>query len=405
MVEALLLYGFATELRRGGRQAAQRASAAALDHWVELGLPYATGKGCRRFDPVEVLNFLKWAGLRGVDPFWEERFITTGRGLTLGFHPGAAPDGAPPPGDLGPLGFSVTLQREFTLPEGAAGRSVLLRLPLPLEDAALRDLKVTPLAPPDLDARFTVAPGRLDARLVAAQSRSLVLGVEISFTAHPAGSAKSSGSLASPEVELYTRSSEGIVQVSPRIRSLASELAGEERDRWRVVRRFWDFILGTLTCGGIHYDQLDAARPTDWPLESGWYDCHLGSALLVALCRARRIPARIVSGYLIYAPSASYHYWAEVWIDDRGWAPFDLLSSDLSARGRDPSWRYYFAGALDYRMKTQCLPRLFNLAPSIRFPPVWYALARAGGEGTELATFATDTGALVYRERIRVRHG
>jgi hypothetical protein len=57
-------------------------------------------------------------------------------------------------------------------------------------------------------------------------------------------------------------------------------------------------MIDELACGPVHYDQVTPATPCDWVLESGWYDCQLGSAFLVALARARGIPARIVGGYV-----------------------------------------------------------------------------------------------------------
>ena len=54
-------------------------------------------------------------------------------------------------------------------------------------------------------------------------------------------------------------------------------------------------------------------------------------------------------------------------------------------------------------MKTQVLPRVFNLSPSVRFPAAWHLLARIDGDGVESATFENATGVLVYRERIAVQ--
>ena len=46
--------------------------------------------------------------------------------------------------------------------------------------------------------------------------------------------------------------------------------------------------------------------------------------LLAAVCRARKLPARVAIG-LVYYPAArgfAYHMWSEVWIEDR-WIPMD----------------------------------------------------------------------------------
>jgi transglutaminase-like putative cysteine protease len=407
IVDLLVLSGWAREAHSAERAPAVQAAAAALDRWTGAGLPFArSNDGGRRFDPAEVVNFLKFIGLRDGDPVWEECFIATARGIILEFHALEGISGAPPsPASLPGERFAVTLQREFDLGSAQPAARTLLRLPLPLEDNALRNLQIRTISPRDVDVEFTIKPGCLDARLSAVPRRAITLGVHVSFTAYPTIPSAPARPLAASEIELYTRPSEALIKVSPRIRALAAELAGAERDSWKVVRRFWNFMLDELTIGVLHYDELDPSKPTDWVLETGWFDCHLGSALLIALCRARGIPARLLSGHMLYSANPGQHYWSEIWTDACGWTPIDTISSDLSVRGRDAPWRDYFLGCLDYRMKTQCLPRLFNQNPGMSFPPAWHMLTRAEGEGIEIGFFANDSGALVYRDRVSVQRG
>jgi hypothetical protein len=96
------------------------------------------------------------------------------------------------------------------------------------------------------------------------------------------------------------------------------------------------------------------------------------------------------------------HYWVEAWIDGRGWTPVDTLSWYFSHGGRDPTWRDYYLGQIDYRMKTECLPHLFNGPGSIRFPAAWNRLLRLSDEGLECSFHAADTGALIYRDQVAV---
>jgi Transglutaminase-like superfamily len=403
IIELLLYIGWPFEIRGVNAAAAMREAAETLDRWVEMGLPFETTPGGeRRFDPAEVQNFFRWAAFHRGDPFWRERFVAAGRRSVREFHPVGASPGPPPPTALAPQRFSVTLRREFNLQGRRPGDRVRLRLPLPLEDDALRDLTIVRLPPLDDEADVSIAPGRLDVRIPVPPDRTASLGIRATFAAYPTIPNQRTATLPPTEIELYTRPSEGIVQVSPRIRALANELAGASREPWAAVRAFWDFMLDRLTIGVTHYDELDPSHPTDLALETGWSDCHLGSALLVALCRARGVPARIINGYLLYPAIPVSHYWTEVWIDDRGWVPFDAMSLELSAKGRDAPWRDYFAGCLDYRMKTQCLPRLFNATPTVRFPPAWHILMRALGDGGEIGVYANGSGALVYRDQISV---
>jgi hypothetical protein len=409
ILQLLLHFGWAYEVRAGDVAAALRAAAEALSRWVSLGLPYEQlPDGQRRFDPAEVMNFGKWVGIQGRDSCWEERFVTNARRLIFEFH--SARDkmqSTPPPPTalLRPEGFSVTLRREFDLRDHQPGAKLRLRLPLPLEDEALRALSVTAISPPDFAVDFTVAPGRLDARLRVPPTQVVTLAARVSFTAYPTAPGRQTAQLSDAEFELYTRPREGLIGISPRIQTLAAKLADSAQGSWATVQRFWDFIHERLIWGIMHYDELDVHYPADQVLDAGWFDCQLGSALLAALCRARRIPARLVSGYLLYSVSATYHYWAEVWVEGRGWMPLDLFCADLSARGRNKLWRDYFLGNLDYRMKTQCLPRLFDSAAAIRFPARWYMLPRLDAEGTETGFFANDTGALIFRDRITVYRG
>jgi Transglutaminase-like superfamily len=53
-------------------------------------------------------------------------------------------------------------------------------------------------------------------------------------------------------------------------------------------------------------------------------DCTEHAVLFAALCRARKIPARVAAG-LVYSPrdkGFAYHMWNEIWLQDR-WIPFD----------------------------------------------------------------------------------
>ena len=405
IVAMLVLYGWAIETRRGRAAEAGHEAAAALERWIAMGLRFERdADGARRFDVAEVLNFVKGPAHDHGDPGYA-RFVRQARTMMLDFHDGRGTLDAPPAADtLPPERFTVTLEREYALGEGRPGREVRLRMPMPIEDATLSDLRYEVLAPPGTHPDVSTAPGRLDVRLAAPESRTIVVGARWSFVHSPANAGRGGERLDDDERELYTRPAEGIVKISPRIRALADELAGDERDPLEIVRRYLDHLVDTGHLGVVHYDELDPAAPTDWVLDAGWFDCQMGAGLVVAMCRARGMPARLVSG-LQLSPAPSGHYWFEVWIDGRGWTPFDLNISDLSFRGRDAAWRDYYVGRVDYRMKTQVLPRVFNLTPSIRFPKAWHVLARVTEDGARTTTRDDANGAIVYDDRVSVRRG
>jgi len=403
IVALVALYGWAIELRRGERERPEREAREALDRWVALGLPFARDAGgARRFDPVEVIGFYKYTGRVLGDPFLALAMAQS-RALVLGFHDGTPSARSPPRVDtLGRTRFCVSLERTFDIARGTRGNPLLLRVPLPVDDGTLDGVTVDPTLP--ADAKVEYSPGRLDVRLPHPGTATIPIGVRVSFWSDPSRRGGERVALDAAEASLYTRASEGLVKVSDRVTALAARLAAGGHDPLAIIRRFVDYLIDDITIGAVHYDRLDRGAPLDTVLESGWCDCQMASALFVALCRASGIPARLVSGYLLTPATPAGHYWAEAWIDG-AWRPFDSSAADLAAGGRDAAWRDYYFGRLDHRMTTQILPRVFNLAPSVRLPPLWHTLQGVDGDGIAQSTFDDATGALVFRDRIAVQRG
>lgn len=112
------------------------------------------------------------------------------------------------------------------------------------------------------------------------------------------------------------------VRPAPRIESshddilrLADELSGAAGPR-ELVRAFFDHVAGLPTWepNGGNGGALAC-------LQQGGGDAAGKARLLVALCRSRGVPARIVSG-LVFTSGREQkpHTWAEAWVEDR-WLP------------------------------------------------------------------------------------
>ncbi|MCE9527567.1 MAG: transglutaminase family protein [Planctomycetales bacterium] len=101
---------------------------------------------------------------------------------------------------------------------------------------------------------------------------------------------------------------------------LAGSVAAQEKDAWKIACAFEKFVDATITdknFGSALATAAEVART-----KAG--DCTEHSVLFAALCRARKIPARVAFG-LIYSEHLggfAYHMWTEVWIKDR-WIPMD----------------------------------------------------------------------------------
>jgi hypothetical protein len=362
----------------------------ALERWIAMGMGVRRdADGVRYFDPAEVLNFIKQAGLDGRDAFWTERVVGTARRLVLDMR------------NDDPRKFTVELRRTFNTRSVAAGAALRLRMPLPLTSDHLGDLEVHPHAV-DTATHIAVSRGRLEVRTPASASGEVTIGATTTFTAFPREPSRErpQPDLGVPDLR-YLRPREGLIVVSDRVAALAGALAGPDADPLVAVRAFWNYCLDEFSQGAVHYDQVNAEAPGDWLLDSGWGDCQLVAALFASMCRARGIPARILGGFYLYKACPSNHFWAEAWIDGQGWTPFDFVCWELSGGGRDPVWRDHFFGRIDGRLTNQCLPLDFTGAVGVKIPAAWHIVQSTEPAGVSVALLDI-AGTLLYRDFVSV---
>lgn len=91
---------------------------------------------------------------------------------------------------------------------------------------------------------------------------------------------------------------------------------GSEED---VARAIAKFVVGHLAYSGFAMEPKGAAAA----MKSKTGDCTEYSDLMIALCRARGIPARHCSGYVTEWETVPCHSWVEVYLKAKGWVLFD----------------------------------------------------------------------------------
>jgi transglutaminase-like putative cysteine protease len=398
IIDYLLVYHCGLAFEELPEADARAELEAAIDRWLGLGLGFATAPdGEPLFDPVETLNFLVAAGRRDDDDYWQKHYVASGRRRIEAMQP--FPEGGPAvlgPRHLAPRRYRIRLERDYGLDDLAAGTRVRLRLPLPIEDHALRDLSLELDVPADATIRQESA--RLDASFALATPGIVTLAATASFEAR--ADAGSDAELSEDQRTLYTRPREDLICVSERARAEAEAITSGWHDDRERVDAIFGFFLDRLAMGGVPYHALDPDCPSDWPFTSGFFDCQIGAALFCAMCRAVGIPARLCSGYQLYATNMGYHYWAQAWIQGQGWLSFDLSAWHLSSGGRDRSWAQVLSGWLDHRLKVQVLPTLFTGPSTKKFPAAWHMLVRRLADGTETSFVDARSGALIYRDRV-----
>ncbi len=126
-----------------------------------------------------------------------------------------------------------------------------------------------------------------------------------------------------------------LMSVSPRIKKMADEACGDERD----VARQTMILLQLVAEVADHYSK-DPSKPhcgrgaADDCLDQGGGCCTDLHALYIALARARGIPARMQYGYRLLDARAGVDYdpgyrcWVETFIPGAGWVPTDIVAAD-----------------------------------------------------------------------------
>lgn len=126
----------------------------------------------------------------------------------------------------------------------------------------------------------------------------------------------------------YLQDEEKIEVTAPAIRKAAADITG--KNQIRIVKRIHNFVAGHL-----EYIYSKKSKGALRALETGKGDCSEFTDLFVALARAKKIPARCVTGYAISWRDTPKHTWPEVFLKDYGWVPFDPTHNQHA--GSDPA--------------------------------------------------------------------
>ena len=163
----------------------------------------------------------------------------------------------------------------------------------------------------------------------------------------------------SKEYALYTRSTH-TVSITPKIKELAQQAVGDETNPYLQAKRICEFVKKKVKLKILDFERGRGIKCLlDYPVideETGaeYYEgsCSQYSALFIALCRAVRIPARMVGGFIGWRPwikaedlklyykfetklspeglAGAQHYisllahgWAEFYVPNYGWIPVD----------------------------------------------------------------------------------
>lgn len=122
----------------------------------------------------------------------------------------------------------------------------------------------------------------------------------------------------------YTRPEEYIESNNNKIKQIASSING--RNELETVTRIYKFVLKNMSYDS--YNPKDVGAELALTRKQG--DCSEYTDLMIALCRAKNIPAKVNIGYTSHHTNTPKHAWVDVYIKNLGWVPFDPTLGDYT---------------------------------------------------------------------------
>jgi hypothetical protein len=391
MVGELVLQVYVHRLRGGDERGARLSAERALERLLSRGLPTARGPGgALLLDPYATMNSLKARAGEPADEAWTD-WVETARVNAMSLP-------------KAPHRYRLTMVREWRLPAQRGGRDIVLRLPLPLRGSLAGTPDVRLLEPEGALVARRDEPGRVELRLDAAAVRGVARAeMTVDFVSGETDHVETDETpeaLAASD-DLWRRPVEGLIAPSAAITEFARGLpGGPDAPRELAVAAF-DRLMSVLRLGDLHRDHLDGADRLGALLGTAWVDCALAANLFVAACRARGVPARIVSGFLLHRAFLAPHFWAEARLEQGRWVPFDLGGWDCcEGNPADPAWGGLFRGRVDARFLAEVAPRHFTGWGSARPPERWFRLFGVHGDGVRHTLHAFPGGDLFQGDEL-----
>jgi hypothetical protein len=122
----------------------------------------------------------------------------------------------------------------------------------------------------------------------------------------------------------FLREEKYIEKENSEIIAIADSITGT--DEIEIVRNIYKYVLDNME----YLIQGKKDRGALYALRYKKGDCSEYADLFVTLCRAKKIPARVVNGISVQSDSkTAKHNWAEVYLKEYGWVPFDPSKGDI----------------------------------------------------------------------------
>ncbi len=125
-----------------------------------------------------------------------------------------------------------------------------------------------------------------------------------------------------PNLNNFLKHEKYVEKDDPKIQQIAKDIKGNNKAA--IIKNIHDYVVRNMD---YSLNKGDLGALTAAEQKRG--DCSEYADLFVAICRAKNIPARVAIGYTTEATLTPRHAWAEVYMRNYGWVPFDPTWADV----------------------------------------------------------------------------
>lgn len=306
--------------------------------------------------------------------------------------------------------FDARHELKVMIPEGAKKVRIWFALPQEATQQEVANLKIESPLPYRIERDATEGSKFLYVEAKAPTSKEVTLVTTFRLTRKEVVSdlrAANAMALSKAERKKLARYLEPnqYVIIDDKVRQLAREIVGNEKNPLLAARRIYDYVLNYVDYWVIDPANLKASPvgSTEYCLTTKTGNCTDFQSFWTSLARAAGIPTRIVYGSFFKKEldgkdvDQSYHCWTEFYISNLGWISQDVSVADLFAQeikmndqnttlvqrttpagyfGKDSKQVDYYFGNLDERRVTWSVGRDLRLTPAQDAGPV-NAIAKA----------------------------
>lgn len=229
------------------------------------------------------------------------------------------------------------------------GDTVRVYVPIPASCAQIRNIRILGCSP---EASF-ISPEDYPQRTVYFEKKATgedEFTVEYSYENYVEYKKLDISKVSKSQPSFDTEEIPPHIMFTPYLKGLAGEIAGEEKNKLCIARKFYDFITTRVKYSFVR-EYCTIGNIPEYAALNLKGDCGVQALLFITLCRIAGIPARWQSGLYVNPYTIGCHDWAQFYIEPYGWLFADPSFGRSAYRnGNTKRWNYYFGSIDPFRM-------------------------------------------------------